>query len=226
MNYLMKFKGTYRLLPELDLSTNDFPRKIDGSIEDIDIYIACQYGNKIMCYGHIDSKKPVWLTAYISSIGRARNIKKALDELGIEYVDYIENDIEADFKFKAKDIEEVAKLMKAKTSGANISPNSTKNLPKSDYTISLDNLNEYKKITSSIDKSDILIISQITNRFMDEILQKKYKRMDLKADMRKKCMARQIKEYIHSMGMWDEYLKYLKKEIPIYQKQLVEKRSR
>ena len=51
MSYLMKYKGTYRLLPELDMSTNDFPRRPDGSIEDIDVYIACQYGNKIKCYG-------------------------------------------------------------------------------------------------------------------------------------------------------------------------------
>lgn len=60
---------------------------------------------------------------------------------------------------------------------------------------------------------------------MDEILAKKYKRIDINADMRKKCMARQTKEYIHSMNMCDEYLKYLKKEIPIYQKQLAEKRE-
>lgn len=219
MNYLMKYKGIYRLLPELDLSTNDFPRTPSGEIEDIDIYISCQYGNKIKCYGHIEKKRPVWLIAYIPSIGRARNIKKALDELGIEYIDYTENDIEADFKFKAKDIEEVAKLMKAKTSGAGISPNSVKNLPKSDYTIPVENLRPYKEITVVIPKGDILIISQITNRFMDEILSKKYKRIDIKSDMRKKCMARQIKEYIHSMGMWDEYLNYLKKEIDNYLKE-------
>jgi hypothetical protein len=209
----MKYKGTYRLLPELDLSTNDFPRCPDGSIEDIDIYISCQYGNKIKCYGHIDNKKPVWLIAYVSSIGRARNIKKALDELEIEYIDYIENDIEADFKFKAKDIDVVAKLMKAKTGGAGISPNSVKNLPVSDYTLSAGNLQEYKEITGQLPKGDTLIISQVTNRFMDEILAKKYRRIDINSDMRKKCMARQIKEYIHSMDMWDEYIKYLKREI-------------
>ena len=219
MNYLMKYKGTYRLLPEIDLSTNDFPRTPKGEIEDIDIYISCQYGNKIKCYGHIDKKRPVWLIAYISSIGRARNIKKALDELNIEYIDYTENDIEVDFKFKAKDIEEVAKLMKARTSGANISPNSVKNLPKSDYTLPLDDLNAYKEITASIDKGDILIIHQITSRFMDEILAKKYKRIDINSDMRKKCMARQTKEYIHSMGMWKEYLDYIEKEINKYLKE-------
>lgn len=219
MNYLIRYKGTYRLLNELDLSTNDFPRTHTGEIEDIDMYIACQYGNKIKCYGHIDNKKPVWLIAYVSSIGRARNIKKALDDQGVEYVDYIENDIEADFKFKAKDIEIVAKLLKAKTSGASISPNSVKNLPKSDYIIPLENIEAYKEITASIPMSDILIISKITNRFMDDILAKKYKRIDINADMKKKCMARQIKEYIHSMGMWDEYLKYLKNEVEKYLKE-------
>lgn len=218
-NPILKYKGTYRLLPELCLDTMDFPRKLDGGLEDIDVYISCQLGNKIKHYGHIKGKRPVWYVAYIPSIGRGRNIKKALDEKNVEYIDYYENDEESEFKFQAKDMEIVAGLLKAKTSGASISPFSNKNLPKSKYEISLNEIEEYKQITAQVQKQDLLILSQITNRFLTDILQKKYKRIDIKADMKKKCMARQNKEYIHSMGMWNEYLKYMKQEINKFYKE-------
>ena len=108
----MRFKGRFRLLPEIDKSTNDFVRDQDGNIVDDDIYIPCAYESKITTYGHMkDNKKTVWLTAYIPSIGRGHNIKKALDEKGIEYVGYIETSIEVEFKFKAKDIDEIANII-------------------------------------------------------------------------------------------------------------------
>lgn len=129
-NYLMKYKGIYRILPELDQETHDFIRDENEAIEDADIYIACQYGNRITTYGHLDGKKAVWLSAYIPSIGRGRNIVKALKEQGVNIEQYEETDEEIQFIFLPKDIEVVAKIMKAKTSGASISPFSTKNLPK------------------------------------------------------------------------------------------------
>lgn len=218
-NYILKYKNKYRLLPELDESTGDFPRGLKGELEDIDVYIACQGGNKIKTYGHIDGKKAVWLIAYIPSIGRARNIKKELDKLGIEYIDYIENDIEADFKFKAKDVEEVAKLLKARTSGASISPFSNKNLPKAkNVEIPSGEIARYKEISARVDKGDLLIIHHITTSFLDDILQKKSKKrlgksFDYKKDIKKKYMSRQVKEYIYTMNFWEEYLEYLNKEI-------------
>ena len=39
----------------------------------------------------------------------------------------------------------------------------------------------------------------------------KNKMEDIKADMKKKCLKN--KEYINSIGKWNEYLKYLEKEI-------------
>jgi len=221
-NYLMKFKGTYRILPELDIETNDIPRDLNGEIADgyDDLYISCQQGNKIYTYGSEDNKKVVYLIAYVPSIGRGRNIKKALDEKKIEYTNYIETDAEVEFRFKAKDIEPVAKLMKAKTSGASISPFSSKNLPKSDVEIPTDKIESYKVITSKVERGDLLIISRITTAFLVDILDKKSKEtdktFDYKTDMKKNCMARQSKEYIYHKGFWDEYLKYLNEEIEKY----------
>lgn len=218
-NYLLKYKGIYRLKTELDQNTNDFIRRDDGSIEDIDVYIDCSHGNRIFNYGHINNTKPVWLQGYIPSLGRGHNIVKALIEKDVMLVDVRENDEEVEFKFKAADIEIVAELMKARTSGAGISPFSSKNLPKSDVKIPTDEIARYKEITSVIPKTDLLFISRTTNEFLDDILQKslrkttKDKKFDYKSDMKKLKMARQVKEYIYIKNYWEEYLDYLEKEI-------------
>lgn len=218
MNYIMRYKGKYRLKVDLDQSTNDFVRRDDGSIEDIDVYIDCRNGCRIYTYGHIDNTKPVWLIAHIPSLGRGHNIIKALEEKEVEIIDCMENDKEVEFKFKASNIEIVAELMKAKTSGAGISPFSTRNLPKSDVKIPTEEIARYKEITSIIPKADLLLISKTTNEFLENILQKglrhttQNKKFDYKSDMKKLKMARQIKEYIYTKSYWEEYLEYLKKE--------------
>ena len=73
-NYLMRYKGTYRLKAHVDQCTNDFPRNINGIIESDDVYIKCAFGNQIYHYGRAT------LVAYIPSIGRGHNILKDLGE--------------------------------------------------------------------------------------------------------------------------------------------------
>ncbi len=222
----MKYKGKYRIMSHIDKNTNDYPRDLNGNIEQNDAYIKCEKGNQIYHYGRST------LVAYIPSIGRGHNILLAIAKelCGLEKrIDYeklyellekegtikniLENDKEVEFMFNAKDIEFIAKFLKPQVSGANISPYSTRNLPKKKYTIQNDDLLEYKKITESISKDNILLISQITKRFFGDYLAKKhlYKRKDFNKDMKLKMLKG--KEYIHSEGLWSEYLKYLQKEI-------------
>lgn len=220
-NYLMKYKGQYRILPEIDLKTNDIPRDKDGEVADgyDDLYISCQNGNKIYAYGADENNsKLIYLVGYIPSIGRGRNITKELKKQKVEYFDYLETDAEIEFKFKAKDIEPVAKLMKARTSGASISPFSNKNLGKNkDIKLPEEEMDRYKQISSKVQKGDALLIHRITTRFLDDILtkecKKKDKLFDLKADMKKLCLSRQVKEYIYTKNLFDEYLEYLDEEI-------------
>ena len=218
-NYILKYKGKYRILPTLDQNTNDFVRNFDNSINDTDIYISCRNNCKIFLYGHINNTRPVWLQAYIPSIGRGRNIIKALKEKDIELVDIKENDKEVEFKFKASDIEIVAELMKAKTSGAGISPFSSRNLPKSDVKIPTEEIARYKEITSVIPKTDLLLISKLTNEFLESVLQKelrnilKDKKYDYKSEMKKLKLARQTKEFMYVKSYWEKYLNYLTKVI-------------
>lgn len=220
-NYLMKYKGTYRILPELDKETNDIPRDKNGEISEgyDDIFIDCRYGNKIYTYGHINNSKAVWLVAYIPSIGRGRNIIKELKKQGIEYIDYYEYDEEIEFKFKSKDIKVIAALLKAKISGANISPFSPRNLPvnKDLVHISTEEIQRYKEISNKVKKEDLLLIHKITSQFLSNILTRKFKKndktFDYKKEIRKLKLSKLTKEYIYYKGMWEEYLKYLDKEI-------------
>lgn len=218
-NPLLKYKSKYRILPEIDQSTNDFIRDKDGSIVDYDIYISCQHGSKIKFHGHDSSGRIIFL-AYIPSIGRGRNIKRAMDEKGIPYTNYLETDFEIEFNFKPKDIEEIAELMKAKTGGASISPFSTKNLPKADVEIPKEEIERYKAIIVNVQKEDLLIIHQTTTAFLTNILARNIKRtnrsFDVQADMRKLMMSRMVKEYIYVKNFWEEYLSYLAKKIKLY----------
>ena len=221
-HYLMKYKGTYRILPELDKETHDFPRNALGEIEETydDIYITCHHGSKIFCYGKDGTR--IALMAYIPSLIIGRRIKKAMDEQDIPYTNYMETDEEITFRFKPTNIEPIAELMKAKTSGANISPFSTKNLPKAKVEIPIEKLQEYKAIIADVQKSDLFIIKGITNDFLANILSKKYRKVDrkfsYKQDMRKMMMGRMSKEYIYSKEMFDDYLAYLKRRIKAFYK--------
>lgn len=221
-NYMMKYKGSYRLLPVIDQSTNDFPRDSNGNIEDdLEIYVSCQNGNRIEYYGLNDSRRAV-LLAYVPSLGRGRNIKKALKKQGVDILFYDESDEEVLFHFNATDIETVATLLKAKTSGANISPMSKRNLPKVKLELPEEDMAAYKDIVDKVDKSDKLLIHRITTEFLDKVLAKELrpkgtrKPYDYKTEMKKLKLASDSKGYIWTKELWYEYLEFLEKEIDSY----------
>ena len=75
MSYLTQhFKGKYRIVPELSPETHDVPREEDGTVDKSydDLYIKCQFGNKIYYYGRGT------FVAYIPSIIRGKNILKKI----------------------------------------------------------------------------------------------------------------------------------------------------
>ena len=215
--YMMKYKGKYRLLSPIDQETNDFPRTPNGDVEeDLEIYITCQHDSKIYAYG-TDGHKEMQLAAYVPSLGRGRNVRKAMDKEKIEYYAYDETDEEVRFIFSAKDIERVASLLKAKTGGANISPMSKRNLPK-DKSVQIpdEDMKRYKDITSSLGKDKMFSIKSVNKSFMDNVLAKRLKEnprarkpFDYKADMRKLMLSGKTKEYIWVKGLWKEYVDYL-----------------
>ena len=203
-----KFKGKYRLKVPINKATNDFSRKLNGTYEDIDMFIECQHGNKVFHFGGSI------LQAYVPSIGRGHNVIKAIKEQfhGDIIFDIEETDSEVLFKFYYKDSDKIIPLLKPKTNGANISPFSSKNLPRNkDYKIPDEEFSIYKEIVAKIPSERILTLTHSTNHYLKSLATKKNTWDNIRADMKLKGLKG--KEYIHSIGKWDEYIKYLQKEI-------------
>ena len=218
MSYLTsKYKGVYRILPDLDWQTNSYPIDCNGSRDEDMVYITCNNDNKIMYWGN------GVLIGYVSTLMRGRNIKKEMKKQKIEFFDYDESDEEVMFKFKAKDIDRIAVLMKAKTYGASIAPFSSKNLPKNkDIKIPNEEVEKYKSISSRVDKKDMLKFKTWNHSFLEDVLQKKIRKdtknksYNYKEDMQKMKLGRQVKEFIYAKNMWQDYLDYLDNTIAEY----------
>lgn len=248
-NYLMKYKGTYRLKTPIDKSTNMFPREYNGQFADADVYIDCTNHVQVYHFGR------GILEAYIPSLQSGRTMLKfiyrdlinknntetnvneyevtrkgetiqvrketitILDEevfkSDIEKSNLIlnieETDEEVLFKFHSKHMEQLEPYLKPKTNGADISPFSSKNLPKTKYIIPDEDLSEYKKIIENIPQNQLITLVHITKNFLQTMVNKKNTWESIKADMALKGLKG--KEYIHSIGQWDKYIKYLQKEL-------------
>lgn len=103
-------------------------------------------------------------------------------------------------------------MLKPKTSGSNISPFSSKNLPQNkEFKIPDEDLNLYKEIVAKIPQERILTLTHITNSFVKSLATKNNPIESIKADMKLKGLKG--KEYIYSIGEWDKYINYLKENI-------------
>lgn len=208
------YKSIYRIMPVIDKSTNDFARDCTGKIDKDNVYIACYYDIKIWHYG--GSK----LIAYIPSLQRGHNIIKSLKKAGVNVFDCDDSDEEVIFKFDASDIETVTSFIKPKTSGAGISPFSSKNLPKANVDIPENKLAKYKSLISKLDNP--LAIRGFNTSFLDNVLAKKLrpkgkrKPFDYKSDMMAMKLSHDVKGYIWSKGLFEDYLEFLEKEIDSY----------
>lgn len=128
--------------------------------------------------------------------------------------DILETNSEVMFKFYEKNSDKIIQLLKPKTAGADISPFSPKNLPKIEYLIPKDELREYEDIIAPLkEDGKLLALSKLTQNYIKLLSKKRlYRGVDMKTYMRKKMLKG--KEFIHSEGHWNDYLKYLTKEIP------------
>lgn len=247
----MKYKGTYRLRTPIDLKTNQFPRKLNGTFEDIDVYIDALNGVQISHFGR------GVLEAYIPSLQSGRTMLKFIyrdlinknnTETNIsEYevtrkgettlvrketitildkevfkndidksnliLNIVETDGEVIFQFHSKHMEQLEPYLKPKTSGADISPFSSRNLPKVKYTIPDEDLVAYKEIIENIPKNQLIALVHTTNNFLKSLATRKNTWENIKADMSLKGLKG--KDYIHCIGKWDDYIKYLKRNLKL-----------
>ena len=242
-NYLLKYKGKYRLKAPIDLSTNDFPRKLNGTLEDIDVCIICKNNGQIFYYGHRV------LQYYIPSIKRGNSIIRELYSTYINpdntkenivertigdkvtktitheildqdvyesdmkksklIFDIEQTDSETLFKFHDKNSDKIFPFLKPSEYGSSISPFSTKNLPKCEYEIPTEDLLKYKAVLNKLNEDERLKVAHVTTQFLNDKVKNKpmYRRVDLGKEMRKQKLK--SKEFIHSIGMWKEYISYL-----------------
>lgn len=233
-----KYVGTYRVKAEYDLVTKDFPRLEDGTLDPDfdDLYIDCANktqikhsgGNILSCY--IPNKTRgmnILRKIYQEKISKTlpkdnvylTNLCSALVEKEI-LVSAEVLDIEVFFEFKADQIEYIAKLVKAKTSGAKISPFSPKNLPREPYKIPNKDMELYKEAiqnipTKTVDMGrgpivmpDGFIIKRLNKQFDEIIAATQKSGFDVDKDRRAKGLK--PKEYIHQMDLWQQYCDFLK----------------
>ena len=143
---------------------------------------------------------------------RGHNIVKTIQQSDPPLIfDIEETDSEILFKFKYVNSDKIIPLLKPRTSGSQISPFSSKNLPKSNFKIPDDKLTQYKQIVSKIPPEKLLTLSRMTYSYLQTLVTKKNTWENIKSDMRLKCVKG--KEYIYMIDKWEEYLKYLENEI-------------
>ena len=221
-NYLYKhYKGKYRVLADYDYDTKDFPRNEQGNIDEdfADFYIPGRKNIQIR-HGERDN-----LGCYIFNRTLAKNILIAIYEKELnktapkkietvatkllneniitEFTDY---DGEFMFMFKSHWLDDWCDIFKLKKSGANISPLSPKNLPKSEYVIDKDDEMVYNELFNNLTKTQKM---QIAKKAVNNVAEKLTKKQ--KVEMKTLCMK--PKQYIHYVGKWNKLIDEVRKLI-------------
>lgn len=225
--YLRRYVGIYVVKAEYDLNANDYPRlhgDIDPSFDDL--YIKCNGGAKIIHQG-----KDV-LMCYIPSKRRGINVIRELLDLSVEVdvEDFLKNhynsdlifnaellDFEVCFSFKSKNIEQIIEVVGYPTRGCDNNPFSVKNLPKSDYKIPQSDLDKLKEILPKFTEENSIDymrnLKVVNDVFREKVQKKKGKKFDFGGEMKKSKMK--FKQFIHSLGLWEEYLEFVKKNFEV-----------
>lgn len=205
--FLEKYTGTYRVLGCLDSYTNDFPRDENGNIDSSydDLYIPCSRGKSVIKHTYEDNKLVV---CFYNKCSTARNVYKELKDkykkIDIEFEDCGEDGL---IYFNADDIKKIATIVKPRTSGASIKWNSAKNLPKVKYEIPSKDLKRLSDITAGLSKVEKMKFGK--NVSSEFLLSHK-----LKEEQNQSRLS--PKEFIHSKGLWDDYMIKAKREVKKY----------
>ena len=205
--FLEKYTGTYRVLGCIDSSTNDFPRDENGNIDSSydDLYIPCSRGKSVIKHTYEDNKL---VLCFYNKCSTARNVYKELKDkykkIDLEFEDSGEDGL---IYFNADDIKKIATIVKPRTSGASIKWNSAKNLPKVKYEIPTEDLKRLSDITKNLSRTNKM---QFGRKLSSEFLESH----KLKDEQKQSRLS--SKEFIHSKGLWDDYMIKAKREVKKY----------
>ena len=146
-------------------------------------------------------------------VSRVNQMKQQnLDELYQELEKTSHRRFTTGFYFHADDIKKIATIVKPKTSGAKIDPFSTKNLPKVNYKIPSKDITELYSITENLSKTETLqFYRKVNSDFISSINKLNGKKINLKEEFKKSRLN--SREFIHSIGLWDKYIEYVKQQL-------------
>lgn len=208
--YLEKYVGTYRVVAEYDQELGDFPRNETGGVDPSfdDLYIPCKKGVIRHTY------KPKVLVWMCDSLGKGRNVKKEIDaKYGAKFpYTYEETSEEVLIYFEDDYIRKIATIVTPKTSGKDIKPYSNRNLPKALYEIPKEDAEKLERLVHHMDHVEKMqFLKKCIKDFDKAILKEKGKKFDITKD-RKEVKLRP-KTYIHYLGMWNQFIEFVKKRV-------------
>lgn len=213
-HYLEKYVGTYRVIADYDLATLDFPRDKSGNIDESfdDLYISCSKGR--IYY----NETPGYLTWYCPKLSTGKSVLRKCEKALTDYK-FIETDSEVMIDFKESELSIFVKFVTPQTKGKWISPFSKKNLPceLANYKIPAADEQMLYDITKDSTMSRVekmQFFRRVVSSFDSIIISKKGKRFNLKKD--RDATELKPKLYIHYIGMWEEFIKYVKSEYEKY----------
>ena len=210
--YLEKFVGTYRVLPQLTYD-GDVPRESNGCINKTfeDLYIPCQRGEIRHTY-----RPGILVWVCLDRIGQGRGVYRAIVEkypkLELEYEEVGDDVL---IYFNENDIKKIATIVKPRTVGAKIQPFAKRNLSKNalaEYKIPEEDNLKLTKILDQLDKNQKMVFSKKCIKEFDAVIvKKKGKNYDVIKERDESGLK--PKMFIHSIGLWDDYIKFINKEI-------------
>ena len=204
--YLLKYVGTYEVKTHYDIGADGF---VDESADDL--YIPCSKG-----YGEIrHSYKDGILMYYSPKKSVAKSITTYIDNItGIDYQVELTED-ECLIFFKDADLDVWAKILRPSKKNKNIAPFDMTEYYKVNYKIPKADKDfvskELEPITAKKRKE---FYSNCLDKFDDKIEIAKGKKFKFREDRDRTQLDKEA--YIHYIGLWDKFIRFIKKEVRNY----------
>ena len=204
--YLLKYVGTYEVKTHYDIGADGF---VDESADDL--YIPCSRGKGELRHSYRDGI----LAYYLPKKATAKSILTAIGDKSEYETEYTED--ECLIYFKDSDLPIWAKILRPSTKNKNIAPF---------------DMTEYYKVKHSVPKDDKILLnkelegvpvksrkefySNCLDKFDDKIDSIKGKKFKFREDRERTQLDKET--YIHYIGIWDKFIRFIRKEVKNYGK--------
>lgn len=202
--YLLKYVGKYEVKTHYDIGSDGF---VDESADDL--YIPCSKGKGEIRHTYKDGI----IAYYGPKKSVAKSILTYIDGKSDYEVEY--TDDECLIYFKDSDFDIWAKILKPSTKNKNIAPFDMTEYYKVKYNIPKEDKEtinkELAKIPIKVRKE---FYSGCLDKFDDKIDSIKGKKFKFREDRERTQLDKET--YIHYIGIWDKFIRYLRKEVKNY----------